>query len=438
MAAVGIAGVVNYQYKLARQKVAWHNALSIAESGLNYYQWHLAHNPEDYQDGTGQPGPYLHDYQDPYGGTTGQFSLEITAPNSCSNTITIKSTGWTSGAPNTQRSAQIKYGKKSLADYAFLTNTDAWFGPDETLHGPVHSNGGIRQDGINDSKMTSAKETYTCQPYHDCSPSQTKPGVWGAGQEDELWEFPVSNVDFEALTVDFADLKSIAEGQNLYFSNQGLGYHINFKSDGTFDLYKVTKLKNPVWSWNMEDWVRERWDIQTESFLNNYTVPSECAIIFIEDNVWVSGTVNGRVTLAAGKLPDVPNNRRSIIINDNIVYQQKNGDDVLGLIAQKDILVPLYSAPDDLEINAAMIAQYGHIYRHYYYYPWPYYLKNTITVYGSIITNQTWTWTWVNGSSVTLDGYDQTTSIYDSNAIYAPPPSFPTTGQYTFISWDEK
>ena len=44
-------------------------ALGIAEAGVNYYLWHLSHNPEDYCDGQtcqGEPpyGPYEHEYKD--------------------------------------------------------------------------------------------------------------------------------------------------------------------------------------------------------------------------------------------------------------------------------------------------------------------------------------------------------------------------------------
>ena len=36
-------------------------ALQIAEAGINYYQWHLAHYPNDYKDGTNENGPYIQD-----------------------------------------------------------------------------------------------------------------------------------------------------------------------------------------------------------------------------------------------------------------------------------------------------------------------------------------------------------------------------------------
>jgi hypothetical protein len=438
LAFLGIASLAISQHRLANQKIAWHRALNMAEAGLNYYRWHLAHSPSDFQDGTGGPGPYSHTYTDPESGVTGQFTLEITAPSSCSNTVTIKSTGATNEFPNTKRVVQAKYGLASLASFAFITNSDAWFGQDEALHGPVHSNGGIRQDGTNDSLMTSAKETYTCQPYHGCSPAQTKPGIWGTGSDQNLWQFPTSNIDFDRLTVDLAALKSLAETQGLYFSQQGLGYHFKFKSDGTVDVYRVTRLKNPVTYYDINGQRhRQSWDIDRESFSANYTLPGECAIIFVEDNVWVDGLVKGQVTLVAAKLPEVPNNRRTIIINGNLTYLAKNGQNTLGLIAQQDVMVPLYAAPNDLEINAVMLAQNGSVYRPYYYYPSPYYRRNSITTYGTIITNQVWTWTWVNQWGTCISGYCETNTIYDPHLNYNPPPGFPTMGDYKFLQWEE-
>ncbi len=430
---VGLAGMVTYQNRLAKQKVAWHNALNIAEAGMNYYRWHMAHAPEDYINDIG-----IHDYTDPEAGTLGQYDLEITAPSSCSSVITIKSTGWSTDYPSTQRILQARYGLASMASFAFITNSDAWFGDTENLHGPVHSNGGIRMDGINDSLMTSAKETYTCQSHHSCDPPEIKDGIWGTGGDQELWEFPTSNIDFDMLTVDLSTLKDIAETSGIYLRQRGLGYRLNFRADGTIDVYRVTKLKNNVRYWDMDgDKHRGSWDIDRQSFEANYTIPATCGIIFVEDNVWVDGVVNGRATVVAAKIPEVPNNRRTIIINGDITYLAKDGTNVLGLIAQQDIIVPLYSAEDDLEIDAAMLAQNGSVYRPYYNSHWPYYLRDTITTYGTIITNQVWTWSWVDGTGQTVSGYENTNTTYDPNLNYNPPPGFPVYGDYKFLQWEE-
>jgi hypothetical protein len=55
-------------------------AFQIAEAGIEYYRWHLAHAATDYQDGTGGSGPYVHSLKDADGDTIGQYSLTITPP----------------------------------------------------------------------------------------------------------------------------------------------------------------------------------------------------------------------------------------------------------------------------------------------------------------------------------------------------------------------
>ena len=450
MTAVGLSSMVAMQHRLGIKKIDWAKALSAAEAGINYYRWHLAHAPEDYQDGTGQPGPYIHAYKDNSGNVIGYFSLNITPPSSCSNTLTIESTGWVKDAPNTTRKLRIKYGKRSLAKFAFLTNSNVWFGDTENLHGPVHSNGGIRMDGQNNAETTSAKETYICGPEHGCN-YETKPGVWGSGGDQELWSYPVSNVDFDLITTDLSDLRTLAKNtscsatEDCYFPQQGLGYHIRFKDDGTFDLYQIKKLYNPVWSYDDNGWIKTSDDFQQETFLNNYTIPDQCGIIFVEDDLWVDGTVNGKTTIVAAKLPDSGNNP-DIVINGNLIYQAKDDSSALGLISQGNIFVPLYAAPNDLEIDAVLLAQKGRVMRKYYKksgwrkVPWnirDHVVRNKLVLYGAIITNMVWTWSWVNAFGVTISGYQNTQTTYDPNLNYNPPPGFPTTGEYKILQWED-
>ena len=66
--AVYLLGVlVNWaslDIRAGRQAFNRERALQIAEAGIDYYRWHLAHSPTDFQDGTGVPGPYVHDFRD--------------------------------------------------------------------------------------------------------------------------------------------------------------------------------------------------------------------------------------------------------------------------------------------------------------------------------------------------------------------------------------
>jgi len=432
----GLLGVVYYQSRLNNQYVAKVQALHIAEAGINYYRWHLAHDPTDFTDNTGAPGPYVHAYNDPASGLVGTYSLEIDAPQIGSTVVTIRSTGWVNNYPNLKKIIEVKYGKPSLAHYSFLTNTDIWLGSNEGTSGEMHSNGGIRMDGTNDSLVTSAKETYICTTSHGCN-NEVKPGVWGAGPNSDLWKFPIPEINFNTITLDLAIMKTQASASGDYYGQRNYGYHVIFQSDGTYDLYYITRLYSALRQIDDNDfigWKYKRERIKNETYLGNYPLPNN-GIIFIEDNVWVEGTVNGKVTLVSARFPDTPNTNTSIFINNNIRYLARDGNNSLGLIAQKNIQVPRH-APTNLYIDAVMLAQKGRTYRAIYAYWWQRRITDYIEVYGGIITNKIWTWTWVSGSNV-IDGYRNTLSIYDSRLTFQPPPYFPTSGDYQFISWEE-
>lgn len=438
LAIIGISllGIVMSQIKIFKLKKAEIYALHIAEAGANYYKWHLAHSPEDYQDGTNRPGPYEHNYYDTYGKLAGKFFLTITPPPTGSTIVGVISEGRSSTSLNTKRKIQIKYGKPSLAQYSFLTNSDIWLGPEENVSGPFYANGGIRMDGANNAEMVSAKKTYTCAPNFGCNPALEKPGIWGTGPNFNLWKFPVPTIDFDLITTNLADIKSKTQTNGHYYENSNKkGYYIIFNNNSTYTIYKVTNLQSPIKQLN-DDWTKmenKAEEIKDKSFIGTYNLPLN-GLIFVEDELWVEGIINGRVTVVSAKLPDVSSKNTSIIINNNITYISHDGSHVLGLIAQKDIKVPRYCSTD-LQIDGFLLAQKGRVFRNYYSSP---YIKNSLTVYGGIITNKTWTWSWVNGSNVVIDGYKSTNAIYDNNAKYSPPPGFPTSGEYDVISWREQ
>lgn len=427
----GLLSFILLQHRQSLEKAAWHKSLHIAESGIDYARWRLIHAEDDFS----------------FSGTKslagiGEYRLEISPPSGCTPAAVITSTGSTFDFPALERSVRIQYAKPSLAKYGFLTNSNVWFGPNEELNGPFHSNGGIRMDGSQNSLSTSAKETYVCGPEHGCSPAQEKPGIWGGGEGGEkgLWQYPVPAVDFDLVTQDLAALKEDAQSSGIYISQPvDHGYHIQFQPDGTIDVFRVKGLKQKVWGWNGEDWVHESNSIDSEEFVASYPLPADCSPIFVENNVWVDGIVSGRAILVAAELPEKPQKLKKIIIQNNIDYL--NQDSVLGLIGQSDILIPLYSA-DNLEIKAAMLAQKGHVFR-YYYPQWSsepyktYALRNNIRTYGSIISNTLWTFTWVDETEQVVSGYQSTGMDYDPNLTYSPPPYFPTAGQQEFLRWEE-
>lgn len=424
-----VAGVASYaigENRASNYKQNREQALQAAEAGISYYRWHLAHSPNDYQDGTSQPGPYIHDYKDKDGNVIGKFSLTITPPPNGSTVVTIQSTGWLTIQPNSTRTLKVRVGFPSLANYAFLTNSNIWIGNGEVIHGAISSNGGIRFDGVSDSLVTSAVATYVCQPVFGNGCNNTvKPGVWGQGGPQSYWQFPVPAQDFSAVTANLAQIKTGAQTGGIYLSSSGQqGWRLQFTADGHVLASKVTATN----CYNGQDIdgtnLRACIDIKTTGAVTTYPMPAN-SYIYVEDMVWVDGVVNGRATVgtAAGK---------SVIINGNITYVAKDGSDVLGLIGQKDVLVP-HDSLDTLEVDGVMLAQTGAAKRYYY----PGNMKTSLTTYGSIISYGTWTWSWVSLGGAIVSGYKNTVSTYDANLVYGPPGGFPVGSQYNVLSWEE-
>jgi len=429
--------------RLAAQK---EEALQIADAGVNYYQWHLAHFTDDYKDGTGQPGPYVHDYKDyDTQQPVGKFSLTITPPLPGSTVVTIQSTGWTDSNPNIKRTITVKYGIPSLAKYFILNNDAIWiyFSP-QTFSGQVQSNSGVRFDVVGNAPIFSAKSTYTCPSWQRC-PQPTEPGVWGSGNPN-FWQFPVPAIDFSAFTSNLADMKNLAQqqingiAQGIYLPpSNAQGYSFVFNSDGTVTIYKVTsRTNNPTgytYDINM-NWVAKTQDTdyKNRTLLFDHVALPLNGIIYAEDNVWIEGTLNGRVTVAAATLPYNSSTAPTIYIPNNIVYAVKDGSDVLGLIGQKDV-IPTYHAPDNLEVDAVVISQNSSF--QFFYYDGD--IKNNLTIYGAIIEYGWWfdNFVWTSGiNNNVIAGYANSYYNYDSNLLYGPPPSFPlSSSNYQMLKW---
>lgn len=438
--------VLANQFDYSNRQIAAESALDVAEAGVNYYRWHLAHDPSDFTDGTVQPGPYEHEYLDPQGKALGKYSLEVTAPTLGSTIVTIKSTGWTYRYPKVKRVVNVQYGKPSFAQYSFLSNSSSWYGAGITVNGRIHSNNGIRMDGTNTSLVTSAQETYTCGSETGCPPCVSPcrfttygckcPGVWGSGGDAGLWQSPVPAVDFDAISFDFTNMKNEAITNGLYLEpSQTQGYHLVFVNDGTFLLYKVTAT-NYYNGYSADDGCQRRYQrITSETPIGTYNV-SQKPIVFAEDHLWVEGVVKGRITVVAARFP-IESTVTNIWIKGNITYFSYDNTNSLGLIAQNDIYFAR-DIPNDFKIDAALMAQKGKIIRHGYFW----YcggttnaVRNKLTINGTVISYLKSYW---NYGSPPSSGFVTREITYDSILLYAPPPYFPTSGEYQFISWIEE
>lgn len=456
-----LTGFVLTENKVQSNATATARATAIAEAGLEYYRWFLAHYPNDLQNGTGLPGPYSIPYSDPEGGQTGTIELAIDANSSCGTvtSVDISSTGRPSENTAVSRTLTARYARPTVARFSYVLNDSVWAGADRIIKGPYHSNGGVRMDGTSNSIVTSSLSTWLCTSSFGCSPDQTKAGVWGAGTTQSLWEYPVPQVDFGAIAADFATLKTKAQSSGRYLLRNSQtnntnaasywhGYHLVFNANGTITVSRVTAT-SALASTHInasDDALPDRTLITNETFYSTLTLPADCGLIFVEDHVWLEGTITDKVTVVAANVTNTgiePN----VMLSDNLRYAATDGSDGLTVIAENNVLITPDS-PTNMTLNGIFVAQNGAFGRNYYprsssdarcnttYEP-----RGTLTILGTTVSNlRTGTkWTGVDCGANDEAGYSTRIDAYDRNLSTDPPPFTPlTSADYEFVDWREE
>jgi hypothetical protein len=150
-------------------------------------------------------------------------------------------------------------------------------------------------------------------------------------------------------------------------------------------------------------------------------------IIYVDSSVWLEGTIDSGVT----RLTVVAGNGTLYLGNNNVLYTNSDGSDILGIIGKQDVEI-IQNSQDNLIIDGALIAQNGRVGRSDYGSSDH---KSTITINGAIATKQRYGFAWTNGSQDW--GYTTRNLNFDNNLLYYPPPYFPTGTEYSIDLWEE-
>ncbi len=454
-----IVGFVAAQTKYALRVHAREQAFQVADTGIQFYKWYLAHNTDgrtaqQIQDfwTTGNPygvaSPYEVEYNDPSGSAIGKYRLEVTPPTLGSTIVTVKSTGFAYRYPNDTRVLEVRFRRPSWSESAVLANDFMRFGSGTEVFGKIHSNKGIRFDGVAHNIVSSAVSTFI-DPDHsvnefgvhthknpiDPLPPAAVPArtdVFEAGRK-----FPVATVDFNGLLGDLSLMKTAAQATNSYFLGTGAnnnGKKITLKTDGTYDVCKVNTFNSgySITKYTKNSGGGTCSTCSGSCAPTNYPIPDN-GVIFVEGNAWVSGTINNKkVTIAAADISGGA--APSVYILNDIRYTNTDGRDIIGIIGQNNIEIA-YASESDLRIDAALLAQQGRVGREHYSSPKGLNpdSKSVITVNGAIATNLRYGFAWTDGT-----GYTTRNLYYDNNLLYYPPPYFPTGTQYQMDLWEEK
>lgn len=441
---------ITSQTKYALQIHSREQAFQIAESGIDFYRWYLAHQVEGrtaqqvatfWTIGSPYGAPPMPPYEAEYtdlGVGIGKYRLTVTPPGVGSTSITVKSEGWTYRHPTDVRTLVVRLRRPSWSENAVLANDFMRFGGGTEVFGKIMSNKGIRFDGLAHNVISSAVATYDDPDHNDHNnefgvhthldtvdplppaavPARTD--VFEAGRS-----FPVAAIDFNGVLGDLAFMKSEAQtgsNGNRYFDNSGQGRHIILKTNGTFDVRTVQSFNSST-----------NEIINYSGGWSNYAIPSE-GILYIENNVWLEGAVSGkRVTVVAANL--ISTAKKTMYLGKDVRYTNYDCSDMIGLIGQRDVEV--YRGSNNiLRLDAALIAQTGRVGRANYTGSSA--LRDTITVFGSIASNQRYGFAWADALGNHVSGYQNRNIMYDNNLLYCPPPYFPTSTQYQMDLWEEQ
>lgn len=352
-------------------------AVHMAEAGLEYYRWHFAEFSSDLEDGTSGAGPYVHDVLDP----------ENTATTAGSFSLSIS---------------------------------------------------GVTSCGVLTSATVRSTGWLTAHTTH----TRTLIGKYGA--PTLAASTSPAKSDATKIAASLSNLKTYAQASGVYLAPSGsgkYGYKIVFNSNGTFDAYPVTAVTT-VWGYSTDDgWQQENTIIASTGSAVNHTIPAGCPLIFVEDNVWVQGTVLGKVTLVAADVTTA-GVAPSIVLTGNMTYANAY-DDGFTALAEKSVLISLDS-PDVMQLSGVYVAGSGHFGRHRYDATGTHavpselqssVIRSTLHTVGTFASNGTVDTKWTSGG-VFISGYSIETDTHDTLLGQVPPPFTPTTADsFGFTDW---
>ena len=273
------------QLKMNQQYAGSVDALHYAEAGINQYLWHL--NKTDSEAiATGVEHPF----------GTGFFMLH-TEGDINNGYLTVRSTGYHKDNPAQTRTLEVMLSKKNFTQYVWLTDSegDAYSATINTWNGPFHTNGDLRILG---KPTFNGPVSYSGKIVEGSGGATPNYNMGGPKEIDKI-VFPNSN----------SELKARAETGGHYYNGMTAIY---LKGD-TYDV----RTYNSKYGWMYNGKTYSELGISFGSDAANakptgvasLTLP-ENGVIYVDGastaqwkrgtgDLYISGTVNGRLTIAA-------------------------------------------------------------------------------------------------------------------------------------------
>lgn len=346
------------------------------------------------------------------GGTalsTGTYTVIIDPDDSNPTSFTKRYKITATGLCNdSSRRVALEVMQDNFARHVWFTDSETyngsnvWFITNDSLNGPVHTNGRFNIAGNPWFGDVTSESGSTINYMHGGPPNDNPTFVEGISFNVEPTSMPTRATSLRTA--------STSGGMRLYGETT-----VVLNSNGTMNVTNANAGYNNT----------------------NMSLPANGAL-FIENrivnrrlveygNVNVRGTLNGRLSIGANN---------NIRVAGNVSYNNAAGSDMLGLIAERDLIINQSACPTngDLTIQASMMAMSDSFYLENYSSS----MKGTLNVLGGIIQKERGpVGTFNINTNNKVSGFTKN-YVYDERLRTTPPPFFPTTEDFIPVSWREQ
>lgn len=426
------------------------SAIHAAEAGINLYLW-------DLNEGATMEVSLGTEIKYPDINPTAAFILELDTAKSTTSKKVVRSTGWMLSDSNVKRTIEVTFTKRSFTEFVYFSDNDPddiWWSSSDNLYGPYHSNTYLCIAG---SPTFWGKATYSIDIKNN--PNYTNKPTFKKGKEKVASiQFPPNNNSL------------------LVYANNG-GYCF----DGRTCILLHANGEITVWNDKLTPKVKKMDPPPNGVIYVNEIAGTKYGEFDLKyGNVFVSGTLNGRLTIGAfndiyitGYDPTKSTFSNSTVTNGikyndtsftldtsngNVkVYENplQVGSDMLGLVARENIAVLTYgwfgtgnenvnSSRQNMTIHAALCAINGRFGNSYQLnnsnvstsYPTS---AGTLTLRGSLMQKERGPVGFLNASGEIGTGYKKDYA-HDPRMMYEQPPYFlePAESGWEIRDWVEK
>ncbi len=333
----------------------------------------------------------------------GTITATLTTIDAFQNIRELTSVGNYAGISS---SIRIIFKPSLFSKYAYFSDSEGseiWWTTQDTVWGPMHTNGNLR---VADRPVFMGKVTIDGRLVKYSN--SARPQFLGGFETGIHVDIPSDGV---------SNLSTAATAGGAKFTGRSLVY-LEFRGDSVRYRYS----NSGSWTYRL-----------ASTFAPNGAIFAENAELHIK------GRVKGQFTIGAS---GTGSNRGKIFLDDDIYYNtdpqiNPNSQDMLGIVAQRDVIITENSANNNnIKIQATIYSETGSFTAEdYQNRP----VSGAIQLYGGItqyVRGAVGTFRTVHGQSQIASGFSKRYR-YDERFMVSSPPFFPGTGNFEIVSWFE-